>query len=210
MDIKKILDKEQNIMERELSFLKNQFHSHLTFNFLSFCYNKVRVFSTDAAASIEEFSDLLRYSLKYKAEELVPLAKEIEYVKNYISFQKYITSKVYVNFHYQADINEIFIVPRVLIVFVENIIKNSIIDDKNNPVYIYIDVLDNKIKFNIKSKKNNTKPIAELKTELRGLTQILNVFYLNDYQLNISDMDGVFNCELKLINTLNGTGTNIK
>jgi two-component system LytT family sensor kinase len=202
-DIKKLLDKEKGIMERELSFLKNQFHSHLTFNFLNFCYNKVRLFSTDAANSIEEFSDLLRYSLKYKAEELVPLVKEIEYIKNYISFQKYITNNIDVNFHCKGEIEGTYIIPRILIVFVENLIKNSITDEVSNPVNINIEAVSDRIKFSIESKKNKNKSLIELKAALKGVMEILEIFYSNNYQLEISDRDDIVICELNLITTLN-------
>ena len=38
MRFKKIAEKEKQIMMLELSTLKDQFNSHLTFNFLNFCW----------------------------------------------------------------------------------------------------------------------------------------------------------------------------
>jgi len=48
-------------IEKDINFLKAQFHYHLTFNFFNFCYNRVRKFSVNAANSVEEFSNILRY-----------------------------------------------------------------------------------------------------------------------------------------------------
>lgn len=151
---------DKNILERELIFLKNQFHSHLTFNFLNFCYNKIRHFSPETSVTVGEFSDMLRYSLKGKADELVSLEKEINYIKNFISFQKCLTSELYVTFKYEGDISNVYILPRILVVFIENSLKHGVLYDPKNPVIIFISSIQNKIHFNIQNKKTIKKKLS--------------------------------------------------
>lgn len=86
--VKDDIEIEKKIINTEFLFLKNQFHSHLTFNFLNFCYYKIQGISSVTADSVEDFANMLRYSLKSKSDHLVLLDEEINYVKNYILFKK--------------------------------------------------------------------------------------------------------------------------
>src|SRR3954466_1567993 len=86
--IQEDIEIDKKIINTEFLFLKNQFHSHFTFNFLNFCYNKIHGISLVAAESVEEFANMLRYSLKNNSDGPVLLEEEIDYLNNYISFKK--------------------------------------------------------------------------------------------------------------------------
>jgi LytS/YehU family sensor histidine kinase len=176
IQIESDLEIDKRIIEAEFRLLKSQFHSHLTFNFLNFCYTKIRRFSHETAASVEEFSDMLRYSLKDKKEETVLLSEEIEYIENCISFQKCLTDELYVEFSYKGEIANVFILPRILVVFIENSFKHGVLNDSKNPIYIFINVLPAEIRFHIKNKKSN-QIYMESGIGLQNIKQILQLFY---------------------------------
>ena len=69
--------REKSLLVKELNFLKNQFNSHITFNFLSYCYSKIHQKQPETAESIGIFSDMLRYTLQSKPEETASLDNEI-------------------------------------------------------------------------------------------------------------------------------------
>jgi two-component system LytT family sensor kinase len=187
---------DQNAIELELMILKNQFHSHLTFNFLNFCYNKIRRLSAEAANSIEEFSFMLRYSLKGGAEELICLREEVEYIENYISFQKCLTNDLHVEFIYEGELSNTYILPRIFSIFIENSFKHGILHDFQNPVIIHIKSFQGEVYFNIKNQKSNSKGFIESGIGLKNVKQILQLFYPCNHLLKITDMGNIFTCNL--------------
>ncbi len=191
------LETDKKIIEAELRLLKSQFHSHLTFNFLNYCYNKIRYFSPETASSVEEFSDMLRYSLNDRGEDKISLIKEIKYIENCISFQKCLTDEAYVKFNYKGEIDNAYILPRILAVFIENSFKHGVLNDSKNPINIFINSSNDEISFHIKNRKNN-QIYTESGIGIQNIRQILQLFYPQRHELNIIDADGLFSCELIL------------
>jgi hypothetical protein len=189
---------DRDIIEMEFLFLKNQFHSHLTFNFLNFCYNKIRGLSLLTANSIEEFSDMLRYSL-ITSEGLVLLEKEIEYIENYISFQKFLTPSINVQINYAGDLAKIYILPKTFGAFVEHFFKNSSFNNPQKPIMISIESVQDEIILKIKNMKSGQN-IFMNNVELQNVEQILKSFYGNKYEVLIQDNENLFSCELKIQN----------
>jgi two-component system LytT family sensor kinase len=199
--VKKIEDEikmNKEIIEKELLFLKSQFHSHLTFNFLNFCYNKIRHISAPTAVFVEEFSDMLRYSLKGSADELVPLEEEIQYIENSISFQQCLTNDLNIKFSYEGDIKNSYILPRILVVFIENSLKHGVLHDPQNPIEISIKSFQNEIFFNIKNRKNNQGVLPESGIGIQNIKHILNFFYKDRYLLSIENNNIYFTANLQL------------
>lgn len=181
--LKQQAEKEKALLLKELNFLKNQFNSHITFNFLNYCYSKVHQQSPETAESISLFSELLRYTLQTGSEEKVALSKEIIYIENFISLQKLLSAKVYVDFHYDGEIGNAFILPRILVTFVENAFKHGLCNDPKNPIHISLIVMDNKLIVNIKNKINNSKRIKGTNKGIENVLQILELYYPNNFGL---------------------------
>jgi two-component system LytT family sensor kinase len=196
--VKEKLDNEKNIIARELNFLKNQFNSHLTFNFLSFCYGKMLNYSPKAAESIENFSDMLHYSFGLKLTEYVSLTKEVEYIENFIEVQKCLTNTIFVEFRHEGDIEKYQILPMLLGVFVENSFKHGVINDPLNPIIVFLSVNNNEIFFKIKNNNAiNTKTVST-GIGIQNAERILNLFYRNNHSLTIDKTDTSYSCELNL------------
>jgi two-component system, LytTR family, sensor kinase len=183
-EIKKRHEMERNLMLKELSFLKNQFHSHITFNFLQFCYNNVFKHSMKAADAIEIFSSMLRYSMHLKSDKEILLSEEIKYIQDFIEIQKVLTSEVYVHFEREGDFENKLILPRILITFVENAFKHGQINDPTHPINIKLSVINGEINFLVENK------ISRKKQQSSGIghenvKKLLDIFYCDRYQLNI-------------------------
>jgi hypothetical protein len=189
-------EKEKSLIVKELNFLKNQFNSHITFNFLNYCYSKIHQHSPETAESIELFSDMLRYTLQTKPEEKVTLSSEIIYIENFISLQKRLSTKVYVNFHCEGEMEHSYILPRILITFIENSFKHGLYNNPQYPIHINLNSDGNKLVFTVKNKNNQNKGIINSNTGLENVTQILDLYYSNNYMLNLEEIEGFFKVEL--------------
>lgn len=79
------LQHEQRV--RELESLKSQLNPHFLFNTLNTIYALVDVDADDARSAIHRLSALLRYML-YENPAEVPLARELEFVDNYLALMR--------------------------------------------------------------------------------------------------------------------------
>ncbi len=200
--IKENLEKEKNVISRELSFLKNQFHSHLTFNFLNFCYSKMLRSAPKAAESVEDFSEMLRYSLSNRQpEEYVPLKKEICYIENFIAIQKCISSGVFVKLDVEGETTNYLILPMMLAVFVENSFKHGVFSDPEKPICILLIVKNDSLFFSVKNNKTRKTTIASTGIGLANIKQLLSLFYCNKHSLIIEETDSTYSSEL-ILNTI--------
>ncbi|HET6227762.1 MAG TPA: histidine kinase [Bacteroidia bacterium] len=192
------LKRDNATLSKELDFLKNQFNSHITFNFLNFCYSKVHKSSKHAAEAIETFADMLRYSSQLKPDEEVALKREIDYIENFIRIQRCITEKVYCDFKYEGRIQQKVIVPFVLIKFVENAFKYGEINNELYPIQIHLMAETDSVIFEVKNKKNPVKPIDGLKANYQNIKQMLDVFYEERLQLKIKETELEYHSSLIL------------
>lgn len=200
LNIKEQNEREKVMLVKELGFFKNQFNSHIVFNFLNFCYSHVHKESKDGARAIERFSEMLRYTLDNNPEKSVSLTKEIEQINNFISLQKQLTKSVNVDFHIYGRIKGFYIYPRVLINFIENAFKHGEIASKEIPIIIRLETNNNQIRLFVKNKKKTKKSISS--TGIGNLTVIqqLELLYKDKYQYRIEDGLETYSIELFLTN----------
>ena len=195
---KESAEKEKTILSRELYFLSDQFHSHLTFNFMNFCYSHLVQVSPKAANSFENFSAMLHYSLNKAIGGYVLLGNEIEYIKHFIEVQKCISKSVFVDFNYQGEIYQSYILKGVFSVFIENAFKHGIFSDEKNPIMIYISIENNILHFSSKNKKDVRNISMSSGIGLKNITQVLDLFYHQSHELKIDNSDYIYSVELKL------------
>lgn len=116
------LEKER--VKNELDYLKAQINPHALFNSLNTIYGHINKNNQTARNILLQFSDLLRYQLYYCSSEKVSLEKEMEYIKNYIAFQKLRKDgELVVSVEMGNFPPELTIAPLLLIVLIENAFK---------------------------------------------------------------------------------------
>lgn len=74
-------------LESELKLLKAQYHPHFLFNALNTIYFQIDEENVEAIETMDLLSGLLRYQL-YDINKEVPVRQEMEYLQNYMQFQK--------------------------------------------------------------------------------------------------------------------------
>ena len=123
----------------ELNSLKQQINPHFLFNVL----NTINIQSISEPSAVSEtvhqLSDLLRYQI-YEAgvSEMVPLQKEIDFLKAYVSLEEIRRSDLEVNWKAAEQLPKIKITPFLFLPLIENAIKHSR-SINENPSEIHID-----------------------------------------------------------------------
>jgi two-component system LytT family sensor kinase len=122
------------------AFLKAQINPHFLFNTLNYLYNETWKKAPEAAEAILSLSELMRYNLACMNEEgLVNLTDEIEQLEKFLDFYRIRQSKkVYINLTYDQHLNNLEILPLMLVTLVENMFKHGNLNKEDNPGEISI------------------------------------------------------------------------
>lgn len=181
------------IRENELKNLKNQLNPHFLFNTLNNIYALIPISREKAQKSVHELSQLLRYTLYDNEEREVPLEKDLQFVKNYISLMRLrLGSLVELN----VNINEKEgegknIAPLLFISLVENAFKHGVSCEKPSFIDISIHVNGNKVKCHV---ENSYFPKTESDKSgsgigINNLKRQLEILYANRFLFNITKSD---------------------
>lgn len=131
------LNQENNLLELDL--LKAQLNPHFLLNSLNSIY--VRVINADeqAANLVLRLAELMRYNL-YEAEATtVSLDQELGYIENYLQLeQARHGQRVEILFSSEGPNENLFIVPLILLAFVENAFKHGI-GGQQQDAYVWVE-----------------------------------------------------------------------
>lgn len=130
--------------------LKNQVNPHFLFNSLNSLTSLVYQDQDQAAKFIKQLSEVYRYILEHKDNELVSLADEISFSEKYIFLQKIRHGdSLHINIDTSNE-SQHYVVPVSIQILIENAIKHNEVSE-DNPLTInifsndeYIHVLNNK------------------------------------------------------------------
>lgn len=196
---------ESKQFQTELQLLKSQINPHFLFNSLNNLYGTSLNRPEVTPELILKLTGLMRYTLETATKRFVLLAEEIEYLKNYIEFEKMrlsITNDI--RFDEQGDTQNKLIAPMLLIPFVENSFKhgmNSIVTSFR--LYITIQVINNSFLFSIEnsipendcgSDKNRKIGFGIQNTRRR-----LELIYSDSHKLEIHKTEKTFRVTLEMI-----------
>jgi len=150
-----LLDKER--VKHELDFLKAQINPHALFNSLNAIYGQIDKQNQTARNILLKFSDLLRYQLYDCSEDQISLKKEIEYIRNYVSFQQIRKEEnLKVALEIDAGSGQYSIAPLLLVILIENAFKFvSSFSDRENRICINLNVKEDLFTFRV---QNTTEP----------------------------------------------------
>jgi sensor histidine kinase YesM len=115
----------REMLNYKLDALRNQINPHFMFNSLNVLSDLVYEDQKMAVQFIHRFSDIYRYVLDSRAEELVELDKEVEFIKKYIFLlETRFEHKFSVNIEI-SDSQSYYIVPLSLQLLIENVVKHN-------------------------------------------------------------------------------------
>ncbi|WP_109437404.1 sensor histidine kinase [Aquimarina sp. AU119] len=201
-----IKNKNENL-QTELKLLKSQINPHFLFNSLNNIYALSVIDSNKTQQSIGYLSDMLRYVLYECERPLVPLKKEVSYIKDYIKLFSLKSSKAYaITTDFSILDGNTWIAPMLLIPFVENAFKHSNIEKpKDSFIKIQIQSTPNYINFKIENsipKKRINKDIIG-GIGLENVKKRLAILYPENHQLDIIENNEVFKVKLNIKQTNN-------
>ena len=191
-------------MQSELRFLKSQINPHFLFNTLNNLYALTLKKSDKAPDIVLKLSEMMRYMLYECNELLVPLNKEVHYVKNYLELEKLRQGQnVNIDFIVEGIISDQKIAPLMFMSFIENCFKHGL-GNHISPgfVRITLKVSGNEVDTLIENSKPERMPKPlHARSGGIGLVNVkrrLDLLYPNRYSLKIDDAPNSYSVNLKI------------
>jgi two-component system LytT family sensor kinase len=193
LKLKNELDKqvlEKSLLFTENAYLKSQINPHFLLNTLNFLYNSVSKLSEDIAESVLLLSDIMRYALTNADEDgKVQLELEIENIINFIKLnQARFNQRLNIDMQVVGDIENLRIIPLVLITFTENVFKYGDLLNDIYPVKISATIDNNTLIFITQNAKR--KRVQHYGSHGIGIENVKNrlaMYY--QYELIIEDSE---------------------
>lgn len=200
------LEKQQEHLQSELSFLRSQISPHFIFNILNSIVYLIRSKSELAEPVTIKLSELMRYMLYESENAQIPLEKELSYLKNYIELQKVrFEEDVEINLNTEGVATSQIIEPMLMIPFVENAFKHGVGMVLNPIIDISLKTTEKELFFTVKNKiapetredKDGSSGIG-----LKNVKRRLELLYPKAHRLEIQNTEGWFivNLHLTFIN----------
>lgn len=188
----------------ELQLLQSQISPHFLFNTLNNMYGLSITQHERLPPLLLKLSELLRYSVYDASKSFVPINDELNYIKNYIEFEK---MRIGDRLALSIDIEDFgdshaMIAPMLLIVFIENAFKHSK-NSLNDKIYVHISMKTwgNRILFSIVNSYNANERLPENDHSGLGLENAkkrLELLYASDHHLVIEDSDNTYKVMLQI------------
>ncbi|EDP96414.1 putative transmembrane protein [Kordia algicida OT-1] len=191
-------------LEIELKFLKSQINPHVLFNNLNTVYAQAIKGSDNVADMILMLSENLKYILYQSEENFVPLKKDIDFIENYLEFQKLRTQGINnIIFKKNIDSYKHTIAPMLLIGLIENAFKHSLYkEDEESNIHITLTVINGKLDFECQNEidvENGKRNTEGFQIGLKNLRKRLEIIYPKKHNFSTEKQNDSFIAKLEII-----------
>jgi len=191
--------------EGELKLLQSQLSPHFLFNTLNNLYGISMTRHEQVPGLLLKLSELLRYAVYDAKADFVLLTEEIDYINNYIEFEKIRLGdrlKITLDLETKAA-EQIYIAPMLLIVFIENAFKHARNStDEYISIEISLKIWAGSILFSIRNSfQGQENPNLNGKNSGLGLENVyrrLHLLYSGTHDLQVETENGFYQVTLRL------------
>jgi two-component system, LytTR family, sensor kinase len=190
-----VLKKELGQTNASFDFLRSQINPHFLFNALNTIYGTaIQEKAERTSEGIERLGDMMRFMLQENLQEKIALAREIEYLNNYISLQRLRTDPnpgIDIQTYIDQEVKSLQIAPMLLIPFVENAFKHGISFREQSHIKITLETKNSTIYFDvynsIHTRPENDPEKNKSGIGLNNVKQRLQLLYPQKHELIIRE-----------------------
>lgn len=183
----------------ELAYLKSQLNPHFLFNSMNNLYGLALTEPARTPDAILKLAELMRYMLYESNETQVALAREVEYLSNYIALEKLRhEGETHVEFAVEGPVEGRQIAPLLLIAFVENAFKHGGVANAARPIRLHLALAPGRLTFTAEN-----QVVSKNKDQVGGVGLVsvrrrLALLYPGRHELRIRQEADQFSCVLRL------------
>ncbi len=198
------LKQKEALLEQKEHFLRAQIHPHFLFNTLNNFYGLAIEKSDSLPELMLRLSNILRHQIYNSESAYIQLSIELAYLKDYMELER-IRHAENLSFQFlvKSEIpDDVYIIPSVLIVFVENAFKHS----KNISTQLIeitgeVELVDDELHFRLKNSYPDKSFPNHEKASGLGLKNVrsrLEMLGAENYALHTEQKDGYFEVQLRM------------
>ena len=194
---------ENERIKAELEGLKSQINPHFLFNSLNAIYALIAMDGDKAQEATHALSNLLRYVLNEKNEEMVPLDEELKFTRDYIDLMslRFASDNLSLKVELPAEGTEGYLVaPMLFMTLIENAFKHGISNVDPSFILILIHIADGKIHATVSNslfpKKENDPRGSGI--GLDNLRRRLELIYGGEARMDVTQAEGAYTTKLEL------------
>ena len=186
-------------LNHQLEYLRYQINPHFFMNTLNNIHALVDIDPEKAKESIEEFSKLMRYVLYDGDRPTIPLSRELEYLRHFISLMRIrFADSVRIKTDFPEETSDTQIPPLLLASFVENAFKHGISYDRDSFVEVCVSVTDGSISFLCNNSRQGEEQPLQHGIGLANVRKRLDLLYDGNYTLEIQEKPNTYSICLTL------------
>ncbi|QHV96468.1 sensor histidine kinase [Spirosoma endbachense] len=191
---------ENDQLQAELRQLKAQIQPHFLFNTLNSIYALAIRQDERTADTIVKLSEFMRYIIRDAHLDKVDLAKEINYIANYIDLQKArLRDSVQVNYQLEGDEKQLKIAPLLVFSYIENAFKYGVSPDEDSQIDIHIHIGKTSLTLYVANKKVQVNSFENSTgVGLQNTRERLRLLYPDAHELIIDNTPTDFHVHLSL------------
>ncbi|WP_343689882.1 histidine kinase [Chitinophaga sp.] len=183
---------EADRLKSEYAFLRAQINPHFLHNTLNLFYTKSIMVSEELSEGILTLCEIMRYSMHTGEQDVdtVPLSREIEHVQNVIKInQLRFSNRLQVIFDIDGEMNDIRIIPLVIITLVENAFKHGELNNDRHPLVMQLKVSEEEgtIYFSTHNRKKTGPKELSNGIGMDNIKRRLEATYKNNYSLTTTE-----------------------
>ncbi|WP_341227800.1 histidine kinase [uncultured Arcticibacterium sp.] len=204
---KKQLTLQKENLETELKYLKSQINPHFLFNTINSIFALIHKNPDLASESLANFSGMLRYQLYECNEEETELAKELDFLENFIDLESLRLDETHTELKFEIQRDSLSgrkIAPFILIPFVENAFKHVSKGRAQNN-YIRMQVLANERELDLSIRNSVAEGSKTIKGEeecsgigLKNVKRRLDLIYPERHYLEVVSNADSFKIHLNI------------
>lgn len=187
-------------LKADLAMLRYQLNPHFLFNTINNIYYLAIIKSEKTPNALLKLSELLRYVLNEK-DELVPLEKEINHLKEFIELHqiRFPDEEVKITIQGESLATKFNVPPLLLITFIENAFKHGKQGTIEDPVTIGIKIENGTLFYKVENIIDNNL----YKEEISGigknnLEKRLNLLYPNRHKITFETSNNKYVAQLEI------------
>lgn len=193
---------EKQAAEAELYYLKSQINPHFLFNTLNNIHTLVYKKASTAPDAVMQLASLMRYMIYESNAPTVPLTREMDYVKDYVSLQqlRYKHSPI-VDLKIEGEIEACHIAPLLFIHLLENAYKHSPARLNAGDLKVKVEVKEDILTFSVQNPVSRNPAPALSEPGGIGLPNVrkrLALLYPGQHMLEIHNSGETFAVVLKI------------
>ncbi len=186
-------------LSRQLESLRYQINPHFFMNTLNNIQSLILTDPDKAAEAVGEFSKLMRIVLYEGDEPTIPLSRELEYMRHYLSLMRLrYPEEIVIEAEFPEETGGALVPPLLMASFAENAFKHGISYTEESFVKLAVFLDGSRVTFQCTNTRHPGRDDTQHGLGMENIRKRLSLLYGSDYQLRIDEQAGLYGVMLDI------------